>query len=80
MRVQLNAVTATSACGLYTYLQPMTAAANLTSGMPPAALHSHNQCQKPLLTELMRLQLTQCLAIVQHSAAVPTDAKSHGTC
>ena len=45
VQVQLNAVTTTSACGLYTYLQQLTAATDLISGVPAMALHFHNQCQ-----------------------------------
>ena len=45
-QLQLNAVT-TMSSGLYTYLQQLTAAVELTSRMPPVALHVHNECQKP---------------------------------
>jgi len=40
-RMQLNAVTTMSACGLETYLQQLSAAAELTPGLAPEVLHLH---------------------------------------
>ncbi len=40
-RMQLNAVTTMSTCGLDAYLQQLSAAAKLTPGLPTEVLHSH---------------------------------------
>lgn len=54
-QMQLTAIAGRSASELYAYLQQVAAAAEVASWMTPAALHFHNQSQKYLLTEAMRL-------------------------
>ena len=41
-------VSTTSNSGLYIYLQRLTAATELTSGVPLVALQFHNHCREPL--------------------------------